>query len=141
MFDTVKECPPRSVLPDGLAEMAPGPELGWLLAGIDRSVLNGHEMVIVLQASARLVSHDQAQMYADMMEVALSPAGDAASRPERINNLDEDSSAEIGAALHLTRRAADIQLGIAWDLVERLPEVGQALSSGTDRPPAGPGDL
>ncbi len=65
-----------------------------------------------------------------MMEVALSPAGDAASRPERINNLDEDSSAEIGAALHLTRRAADIQLGIAWDLVERLPEVGQALSEG-----------
>ena len=65
-----------------------------------------------------------------MMEVALSPAGDAASRPERINNLDEDSSAEIGAALHLTRRAADIALGIAWDLVERLPEVGEALSAG-----------
>ena len=94
-------------------------------------MLNGHEMVIVLQASARLVSHFQAEMYADMMEVALSPAGDAASRPERINNLDEDSSAEIGAALHLTRRAADIALGVAWDLVERLPEVGEALSAGT----------
>ncbi len=131
MFDTVKECPPRSVLPDGLAEMAPGPELAVALSKIDRSVLNGHEMVIVLQASARLVSHFQAQMYADIMEVALSPAGDAASRPERINDLDEDSSAEIGAALHLTRRAADIQLGIAWDLVERLPEVWQALSTGS----------
>ena len=111
--------------------MAPGPELAALLAGLDRSLLNGHEMVIVLQARARLVSHFQAEMYADMMEVALSPAGDASSRAERIDNLDEDSSAEIGAALRLTRRAADIALGIAWDLVERLPEVGEALSQGS----------
>ncbi len=107
------------------------PSWRWLLSKIDRSLLNGHEMVIVLQARARLVSHFQAQMYADMMEVALSPPGDAASRPERINDLDGDSSAEIGAALHLTRRAADIQLGVAWDLVERLPEVWQALSAGS----------
>ena len=77
-----------------------------------------------------MVAHDQAEMYADMLEVALSPAGDAASRPERIDNLDEDSAAEIGAALHLTRRAADIALGIAWNLVERLPEVGEQLSAG-----------
>ena len=41
-------------------EMAPGPELAAVLAGLDRSMLNGHEMVIVLQASARLVAHDQA---------------------------------------------------------------------------------
>ncbi len=111
--------------------MAPGPELAIVLAGLDRSLLNGHEMVIVLQARSRLVSHFQAEMYADMMEVALSPAGDASSRAERIDNLDEDSSAEIGAALHLTRRAADVALGIAWDLVERLPEVGEALSAGS----------
>jgi hypothetical protein len=119
MFDTV----------NGLAEMAPGPELAVALSKIDREMLNGHEMVIVLQARARLVAHYQAEMYADMLEVA-SPPGDAASRPERINNLDEDSAAEIGAALQLTRRAADIQLGIAWDLVERLPEAGEALSKG-----------
>ncbi|HEX2405381.1 MAG TPA: DUF222 domain-containing protein [Acidimicrobiia bacterium] len=130
MFDTVTEYAPRTVLPDGLAEMTPGPGLAAVLAGLDRKVLNGHEMVIVLRATARQVAHYQAQMYSDMMEVALSPAGDAASRPERINNLDEDSAAEIGAALRLTRRAADIQLGVAWDLVERLPEVWQALSAG-----------
>ena len=81
MFDTVNECPPRNVLPPGLAEMAPGPELAAVLAGLDRSVFNGHEMVIVLQARSRLVSHDQAEMYADMMEVALSPPGDAALTP------------------------------------------------------------
>jgi hypothetical protein len=130
MFDVVSERPPRSVIPDGLAEMAPGAELAAVLAEIDWSRLNGHEMVVVLQASARLVSHFQAAVYAAMMEVALSPPGDAASRPERINNLDEDSAAEIGAALHLTRRSANIQLGIAWDLRERLPDVWQALDQG-----------
>ena len=108
--------------------------------GLDRSTLNGHQMVMVLQASARMVAHYQARMYADMMEVALSPAGDAESRPERIDNLDEDSAAEIGAALHLTRRAADIALGIAWNLTGRLPEVGEALSAGLIDLP-GPGDL
>jgi hypothetical protein len=72
MFDAETECPPRDHLPDGLAEMAPGPELAVVLADLDRSVLNGHEMVIVLQARARLVSHYQAEMYADMMDVALS---------------------------------------------------------------------
>ena len=130
MFDTVSECPPRSVLPDGLAEMAPGPELALALAGLDRKMLNGHEMVIVLQARSRLVSHFQAELYADIMEVALSPPGDASSAPERIEQLDEDSSAEIGAALRLTRRAADIALGTACDLVERVPEVWQALFAG-----------
>jgi Domain of unknown function (DUF222) len=129
MFDTVNECPPRSVLADRLAEM-PGPEMGMALSKIDRSLLNGHEMVIVLQARARLVAHYQAEMYADMLEVALSPPGNADSRAERIEQLDEDSAAEIGAALRLTRRAADIQLGIALDLVERLPQVREALSEG-----------
>jgi hypothetical protein len=40
------------------------------------------------------------------------------------------ASAEIGAALHLTRRAADIDLALAIDLMERLPEVWEALASG-----------
>ena len=141
MFDTVTDCPPRSVLPDDLAEMAPGPDLAIVLAGLHRSRLNGHEMVVVLQARARLVSHFQAEMYADMMEVALSPAGDASSRPERIDNLDEDSSAEIGAALHLTRRAADVALGIAWNLVESTPRGGRGALCGIYRPPEGPGHL
>jgi hypothetical protein len=112
--------------------MPPGPELGMVLRKIDRSVLNGHQMVIVLQARARQVAHYQAETYADMMEVALSPPGDIDSPPARlaVEDLDEDSAAEIGASLRLTRRAADIALGIAWDLIERLPEVGEARREG-----------
>jgi hypothetical protein len=40
------------------------------------------------------------------------------------------AAAEIGAALHLTRRAADSDLALAIDLKERLPEVWEALASG-----------
>jgi hypothetical protein len=44
-WDTVHDS--RERLPDGLAEglaeVPPGPELGRLLEGIDRSRLNGHE--------------------------------------------------------------------------------------------------
>jgi hypothetical protein len=44
--------------------------------------------------------------------------------------MDEFAAEEIGAALCFTRRAADIHLGLALDLVERLPEVGEALRQG-----------
>ncbi len=42
----------------------------------------------------------------------------------------ESAAAEIGAALHLTRRAADADLALAVDLKERLPEVWEALAAG-----------
>src|SRR3989337_3029428 len=60
----------REGLPEGLANMPPGHELGRLLEGIDRSQLNGHELVSLLQARARQVAHDQAEFYADMWELA-----------------------------------------------------------------------
>jgi hypothetical protein len=135
MFDTVKECSPRSVLPEGLTEMPPGPELAAGLAGLDRSLLNGHEMVIVLQATARQVAHYQAQMYADMMEVALSPPGDASSAPGRMEHLDEDSSAEIGAALHLTRRAATSNWGSPATWWNGSPRYGRRSPPGPSTSP------
>jgi hypothetical protein len=42
----------------------------------------------------------------------------------------EVASAEIGTALHLTRRGADTQLGLAYQIYERLPEVWEALDGG-----------
>jgi hypothetical protein len=40
--------------------MAPGPELAATLAGIDRSMLNGYELVILIQAERRQVAHYEA---------------------------------------------------------------------------------
>jgi len=48
----------RMYLPDGLAGMAPGPELAVVLAGLDRRRLNGHDLVIVMAAQARQVAHE-----------------------------------------------------------------------------------
>lgn len=60
----------RLVIPEDLAEMAPGPELMARLADIDRSRLNRHDLTVVLQARARQLAHQQAELLADMAEIA-----------------------------------------------------------------------
>jgi hypothetical protein len=120
---------PRAVpLPEGLAEMPPGPELGVLLAGIERSRLSGDDVVTLMQAISREVSHYQAELYAAMAEVAHCSSDPMSA--ERVEALDEFAAEEIGAALCFTRRAADIHLGLALDLVERLPKVWETLDQG-----------
>ncbi|MGH3822730.1 MAG: hypothetical protein ACRDRA_07825, partial [Pseudonocardiaceae bacterium] len=61
----------RQVIPAGLAQMAPGPELGALLAGIDIHALTGFDLVEVVQARARQLSHEQARLLATLVEIGL----------------------------------------------------------------------
>ena len=117
-------------IPSGLAEMPPGIELACFLKAIDRSGLNGHELVIVMQARSRQIAHEQAEFYADMIEISHCPPGDAGSPAERHTEVDEFAADEIRAALRWTRRAADSQLGLAWHLRNRLPQVWDALHTG-----------
>lgn len=46
----------RQLIPEGLGQMAPGPELGMLLGGLDMSALTGTDLVEVLRARARQLS-------------------------------------------------------------------------------------
>lgn len=115
---------------EDLAEMAPGPQLAVLLAGIERSSLNGYEMVEVLRARSRQVAHEQAHLLADMVEVAHCAQGDYDAPPARLDRPDEYAADEIRMALHLTRRAADHLLGLAFDVVQRLPRVHAAMLAG-----------
>ena len=127
-FGPIPVVDPRAVsLPDGLEEMPPGPELGVLLASVDRTRLTGHDLVVLLAARARQVSFDQAELYADIAEVAHATEPDTVDRSEVVV---EYSSDEIRAALSLTRRAADSALDLASGL-ERLPRVWEALSHGS----------
>jgi hypothetical protein len=64
----------QRVLPEGLAAVPPGPELARLLAGVDRSTLDGRDVVSLLQARSRQLAHDQAEFLADMVELAYCPA-------------------------------------------------------------------
>ncbi|WP_281896881.1 DUF222 domain-containing protein, partial [Phytohabitans aurantiacus] len=120
----------RLVIPEDLAEMPPGPGLAAILAGIDRSCVNGHDMVTVMQARARQVAHDQAELLADIVEVAHCPPGTFDSPVKRLKGLSRYPDDEVRVALCWTRRAAGEQLTLAVDVVERLPDVYAALRAG-----------
>ncbi|GLI02186.1 HNH endonuclease signature motif containing protein [Phytohabitans aurantiacus] len=120
----------RLVIPEDLAEMPPGPGLAAVLARIDRSCVNGHDMVTVMQARARQVAHDQAELLADIVEVAHCPPGTFNSPVERLKGLSRYPDDEVRVALCWTRRAAGEQLTLALDVVERLPDVYAALRAG-----------
>ncbi|HEX2154591.1 MAG TPA: DUF222 domain-containing protein [Acidimicrobiia bacterium] len=118
------------MLPEGLADLKPGAALAAHLETIDRSSLNGHELVTLLQARVRQISHLQAAMYADIWEIGHAPGGFADSPPERSSTLDEFASDELAAALSMTSRTADGQLSLAY-LLSRLPQVREAFEQGT----------
>lgn len=119
----------RRVLAERLESLGPGEELGRLLEMIDRTHLNGHELVTLLAARARQVAHLQAEVYSDILEMALSPGGGPDDLPERTDVVDESAVEELRACLRLTRRAATSMLDLSCDL-ERLPMVHEAFRRG-----------
>lgn len=120
----------RQLLPAGLAEMAPGPELGALLAGIDISALTGSDAVEVLRARARQLSHEQARLLVTMVEVGLCDPSAHGDEVARLAEPPAYAADEIRAALAWTRRAADRELDFAETLVLRMPSVFTALETG-----------
>jgi hypothetical protein len=119
----------RQLIPEDLAEVAPGPELARVLAGIELSRLSGYDCVEVLKARYRQLNHERAQLMAAMVEVGLCGIGPDDELPRRAIP-DEFSADEVRAALVLTRRAAHGQFWLAHDLITRLPAVHAALDAG-----------
>ncbi|HET9116825.1 MAG TPA: DUF222 domain-containing protein, partial [Pseudonocardiaceae bacterium] len=127
----------RQFIPEGLAEIAPGPELASILAGIDLSRLSGFDCVRVLKAQYRQSNHERARVLAAMAEVGLCGVAPADDELRRMALPDEFSADEVRAALVLTRRAAQDQFSLGWDLVTRLPQVHAAMDDGVlDEPRA-----
>lgn len=119
----------RQVVPD-LGNIPAGPFLAVLLEHVDGSKLNGYDLVRLLQARERQIAHSQASSLADMVDISYAAPGDSASDPRRLQEAFDFASDEIRAALRLTRRSAEYRLGLAFDVVERLPRVSQMLASG-----------
>ena len=117
----------RRVLPEGLGEMAPGAALAAVLETVDLSRLNGHDLVTVLRARQRQVSHYQAGVYEAMAETAYAISATTTQRSALPN---ERAADEIAAALTYTRRKAENELNTALRLRDDLPEVRSALESG-----------
>jgi len=122
----VDQPPDIEPIPSGLEEMTPGPYLAAILSGIHPDQMSGYDLVAVLQAYQRQISHDQARLYAVMVEVSHRTDPESGRTDEAV----EFASDEIRAALTLTRRAADSELGLATDLKERLPTLWAALDTG-----------
>lgn len=120
MFATALE---HTRIPRGLDAMPPGPKLAAFLSTIDVETLNGRETIVFLRAQDRQASYDQARRYRSMARVVDLYL-------EEDPELLEFASAEIGAALTYTRRAADRELGLAVDLVSRYPILLNALETG-----------
>jgi hypothetical protein len=115
---------------DGLDDIEPGWTLGVYLSRINLDDISGHDRVVVLRAHQRMASHYTAHAYGAMAAVS-----------DSVTDLDDDpqwaaesAAAEIRAALHLTRRAADSELGFALDLRRRLPQVWRLLADGNIDP-------
>lgn len=120
---------PRGVIPEDLGDTPPDAELAARLESVDRSRLNGFELVEVLRARWRLISHLYAELYADMEELAHTTPGHVGSDPERSARPDEFCVDEVAAALVLTPRSADFHMALAFQLAD-LPVVAEALRTG-----------
>jgi hypothetical protein len=123
MFATEHE---SAGIPQGVDVMAPGPRLATILSTVDVERLEGAEAVLFARAQQRQISHDQARQYR-----ALSRVADLYIEESTDYDLHEFAAAETGAALTLTRRAADREMGYANDIVKRYPKLLSALETGS----------
>lgn len=96
----------RQVLPDDF-ENLPIRFLSVLVRSIDRSLLNGHDLVRLISAEDRLSSSFDAERHESVAELAHTPPSDSESPVEREPFVDEFVADEVAAALTLTRRASE----------------------------------
>lgn len=113
--------------PADLDTIPPGLLLAVVLSSLDRDRLSGFERVELLKARSRLISHLQAELYADIHAVS-----QAVSELDRFEHRDGFyiTASEVQAALTLTRRAGEVHTDLAFQLRERLPGVWRALHDG-----------
>src|ERR1700704_295226 len=113
-------------LPEGLDVAVPGPELARLLASVDRSRLDGPDVVALLKARNRQLAYEQGELLADLVEVAHCPDVGTVRSEQPLEFVEF----EVACALTWTNFAAGKQLYIAVDLLGRLPAVHAALLAG-----------
>jgi hypothetical protein len=122
--------PTYEPIPGGLADMEPGPVMGALLSSIKVSEVSGHDQVIVLAAHDRMASHHAAGRYRAMAAVHTTMLN-FDGYPQRWEDAADSASAEVRAALHLTRRTSDNELALALALHRRLPRLAEMLETGS----------
>jgi Domain of unknown function (DUF222) len=110
-------------LPEFLEEMEPDVSLAAMVSSVDRTELSDHDVVRLLVARDRLVSHLQAERAAHIAEVVARSSDDD-------DVVGEFAHLEVGAALRLTRMAAQHEVAFADAVTNRVPRVGVMLGAG-----------
>jgi hypothetical protein len=126
-------------LGERLASMAPGPELGALLAAIDPALVDDDaDLVEIIAAWDRQIAHANAHQLVSMAEFARRPwlvSGDPdVARDERGalgNATREFAEDEIAARLGISPGSAGYRLVLAIDLASPLRATAAALTAGT----------
>jgi hypothetical protein len=101
--------------------------LAGVLASVGPATLAGEDTVTFMQAQYRQCAYQNAQFLRAMVEVGLAGSPTSA---ERMSAPPEFAPDEIRAALGLTRTSATMQLMLAWDLYDRLPDVLARMERG-----------
>jgi len=125
-------------VPEGMAEMPPGPELAAVLAGLDVDAVANGDTVAVMQAWSRQLAHDQARFLAALVQVGRStPFSGSLERPvsvgesaQRLLAAGQWAAGEVAAALRWTHHRAECEHAFAEQLVCDLPVVFAALDGG-----------
>jgi Domain of unknown function (DUF222) len=122
-------------LVDRAVALPPGPELSAVLNALPREKVPNARLVEVAQARSRQLAHEQAELFADMVEISHCVAvadlpGDRAKGTARAGEQFEWAAHEIAAGLTWTPTAADRELGFATALCRRLPLVFASLRQG-----------
>ena len=110
-----------------LESLPVGVELVALIESLDRATLAGDELAALLAAEHRVVCRFRARAFRTMADIARRYPPDMAFA----------AVSEIGTALVCTDEEAKGQLALATDLVQRMPEVLDAMLEGRiDEPKA-----
>ena len=121
-----------AVAVEELVAPSPGPGLATALGALDLSRVPSAGLVDVLRAQSRQCAHEQARLWASLVEVGLAvppdelPDGSSDARAAEV----AWASGEVAAALTWTSRSADRELDLAQVVVRALPEVFAALWAG-----------
>ena len=127
MFDTVALVDDSmGWVPASLERVPPGAVLAAMLDDIDLDACSGFDRIRVLRAHERMRAHYTARSLHTVNAVM-----DSLDESDLVEDCVEDAtSAEVAAALRLTRRCADLTVEFAVELKRRLPAVWRALCNG-----------
>jgi hypothetical protein len=126
----------RAVGVEGLVAMPPGPDLAAALGALDLPRVPSADLLDVMRAQSRQCAHEQARLWASLVEVGLSvphdepPEGSSQAQAMRAAGMAAWASSEVAAALTWTSRTAERELDLAQVVVRALPQVFAALWAG-----------